>query len=176
MLAELLFLDGDNGLSLSGKSFFHGFFSGKSLDVSLTPGLPDWGFLGSLGGRATLDAFSMLLSVLLRHFLVLGLIHLFWSLLVCLGHLLTHNLSKSVVAAGWIKPFLLGLFLFLGRFLLGLSLDLLDVWFGEGTLGIGLPVSLIELRFLEALRTLELTGRIVDSDLIVHLNSLMQDS
>lgn len=97
----------------------------------------------ALGTR--LDAFSMLLSMFLHQLLILGLINLLGALLMCLGHLLSHYLSESIVGTLRVEPFLLWLLFFLSSLLLlALLLNLLEVWFWENTFRVWLPIGFIE--------------------------------
>ena len=70
-----------------------------------------------------LDALSMLGSVLFHHLLVLSLVNFLGTLVVCLRHLLAHDLREGVIGTLGVEPLLLGLlFLLCGLLLAGLGL------------------------------------------------------
>ena len=145
MLAKFLFLRLHNR-SLCREKFGLSLLDGFSLNVSLAPGLTlHRGRVVGLSGR-TRNERGMLLCLLLHDLFVLSLIHLLGSLFVGLGHLLTHDLSKSARATRRIKPlFGLGLFNWriFGFFQNFLGFNLLEVRSIEHTLRIRLPVSFI---------------------------------
>lgn len=118
----------------------------------------------------------MLGSVLFHHLLVLRLVNLLGALVVCLRHLLTHDLGESIIGALRVEPLLLGLLLFFSGFLLAsMSFYSLDVRLGEDALGARLPVSFVKFRLFEAVRALKLPCGIVDADLVINLDSFMED-
>ena len=149
---------------------------GESLNVAPAPSFPDRRGLSYLASGCDLDALGMLGSVLFHHLLVLRLVNLLGALVVCLRHLLTHDLSEGIIGALRVEPLLLGLLLLFSSFLLAsLSLYSLDVRLGEDTLGARLPVSFVKFRLFEAVRALKFPRGIVDTDLVINLDSLMED-
>jgi len=124
---------------------------------------------------------GMLLSLLLHDFLVGVLFQMSWPLLVCLCHLLSHDLLESTVTpTRWnIESLLFWLSLTVHLLLFFLIDDpssyLLLSRFLESSLGIGLPLDVVEFRFLEAFSAELLANGREDLDLIVYLDSVVQD-
>ena len=162
-------------MSLGSQSLSLGLPGCKSLNITPAPSFPDRGCFSYVASGCDLDTLSMLASVFFHHLLVLSLVDLFGTLIISLRHLLTHDLSKSVVASLWVEPLLaLGLlFLLCGLLLASLRLNSLNVRLEEDTLGARLPVSFVQLRIFEAIRALKLSSCIVDSDLVINLDSFV---
>ena len=117
MLAELFLFDQD-AVGLGSQSVSLGLLGGNGLDIAPAPGLPDRGVFGYVARGRNLDALSVLGSVLFHHLLVLSLVNLLGTLVVCLGHLLAHDLRESVIGPLGVEPLLLGLLFLLCGFLL----------------------------------------------------------
>jgi hypothetical protein len=150
------------------------------LILTLPPWLSHWGIV-YCSCVCLSNIASMLLSLFIHDVLVRVLLQVSRPLLVCLGHLLPHDLLEHTVPSTrrHVESLLLGLTLSVNLLLFiltdDLGGDLLLSGFLESALRVGLPLDVVELGVFVAFGAELLANGREYLDLIVNFNSVIKD-